>query len=72
MNKVIFFGVYFMESDIFELKGRSNLEKRLLNELRLLRYQFDLLLEESREVMSETEQISKLLERKHQPLLLGK
>lgn len=61
-----------MESDIFELKGRSNLEKRLLNELRLLRYQFDLLLEESREVMSETEQISKLLERKHQPLLLGK
>lgn len=61
-----------MESNIFELKGRSNLEKRLLNELHLLRYQFDQLLEESREVMSETEQISKLLERKRQPLLLNR
>ena len=61
-----------MESDIFELKGRSKLEKRLLNELRLVRYQFNQLLKESREVMSETEQISKLLERKHQPLLIGR
>lgn len=72
MNKVIFLGVYFMETDISKIKGRSNLEKRLLHELRLVRYQLDQLLEESREVMSETEQISKLLERKRQPLLLGK
>lgn len=61
-----------METDISKIKGRSNLEKRLLHELRLVRYQLDQLLEESREVMSETEQISKLLERKRQPLLLGK
>lgn len=61
-----------MENNISQLKGRSKLEKRLLSELCLLRYQFDQLLDESREVMSETEQINKLLERKHQPLLLGR
>lgn len=59
-----------MQGNIFELKGRSNLEKRLLVEIKLMRYQLDRLLKESREVMSETEQTKKLLERKHQPLLL--
>ena len=61
-----------MDSNNSEIKCRTKLEKRLASELNLLRYQLDHLKQQSQQIMSETEQEKKLLERKYQPLLLGK
>lgn len=61
-----------MNMNISEIKGRSKLEKRLLAELRLLRYQLDQLKQESQQGMTEVQQIRELLKRKPQPLLIGR
>ncbi len=61
-----------MDSNNSEIKCRTKLEKRLASELNLLRYQLDHLKQQSQQIMSETEQTKKLLERKCQPLLLSR
>ena len=61
-----------MDSNNFEIKCRTKLEKKLASELKLLRYQLDQLKQQSRQIMSETTQEKKLLERKYQPLLLSR
>ena len=61
-----------MNMNISEIKGRSKLEKRLLAELRLVRYQLDQLKQESQQGMTEVQQIRELLKRKPQPLLIGR
>ena len=58
--------------DYYNRKTTTNLEKRLINEVALLRYQLELLKQQSQVDISEVEQTSKLLERKPQPLLLGR
>lgn len=61
-----------MNMNISEIEGRSKLEKRLLAELRLVRYQLDQLKQESQQGMTEVQQIRELLKRKPQPLLIGR
>ena len=58
-----------MDSNNSEIKCRTKLEKALALRLSLLEYQLNQLKQQS---ISESQQTKKLLERKPQPLLLGK